>query len=1136
MEERGISATVSALRRLAVPLVVVAALCAATGATAATGPTLRSLGAYPLKQHLRHGKIEIPAGHGTSLVTVIVDLPLPSLATDRAQSTDRIDVAARTSRAYLTRIDDQQRAAVARLRTVLPDASVPYRYRVIMDALAVTLPNRQLPTLMRQPFAKKVYPSARYTLELNQSPSVIGAETLENATGARGDGVKIAVVDDGVDQTNPFFKPTGYTYPPGFPKGIRSYTTPKVIVARSFPGPGSGKAGTLPVDRSASFHGTHVAGIAAGDANTNAPAGRDHPAVSGLSGVAPRAYIGNYRVFNTPTPVGNSATSAQIIAAFEAAVKDGMDVINFSGGAPQLDPDNDALMEAVHGTTLAGLVVVISAGNDRAEFGLGSVGTPGTAPDAITVAAVSNTHVFSQAMTVSSPSIPGGLQQIPFETSLTPSPPAWATANQTLVDVGSIKGTDGKPVDPYLCGPAANPNALQTTLPRGSLSGSVALVLRGTCSFYSKSQRAKAAGAIGIVYIDNRPGETSQVPVPLVIPGGMISDLDGRQLRAAMGSDGGRARIEVGRNTVQIVTGRAGIPAFFSSAGPTSYEHTLKPDIAAPGQQILSSTLPEYAGSPFAVFDGTSMASPHIAGAAAVLRQLHPGWTPAQVKSALMNSAIPAYADTARTEEAPVLLEGSGIAWLPAANDPKIFTDPQSISLPDVDVNHGAANEGELIQLTDAGDGAGTWSVTVQPQSATRGAGIDVPPEVTLAPGGIAVLPVSARVAADAVPGEQFGFVVLTRGADRRRIPYFFLVSKPGLESVQATPLAALQVGSTVKGVSRANVYKYPTTPFGPPPNFVGAPMNEDGAEKLYVLHLNRPAANFGVAVMASSAGSLIEPWVLGSPNENDVLGYMGTPVNVNAYMYDYRADVGAAAQQYPRQTAYYISVDSGRDRLTGQRYAGSYLLRAWVNDVTPPKLSVLTRVVSTGRPMLVVRAQDAGAGVDPFSIALNYGRVLIGAIAYDPFTGLAFLPLPAAAPALQPGRTATISAASDYQETKNLDQASANPLPNTGYTRARLRVVAGPTVTWLTPDKNACAAANTQLLVTAGSNKRVASVSFFDGKRRIARVTRGTLGLYNTVWRTKGAAKGKHRLRVLAVDSARHTALATRTIRVCGK
>ena len=94
----------------------------------------------------------IPASHGKSLVTVIVDLPLPSLATDRAP--DRIDVAARTSRAYLARIDDQQRAAVAQLRTVLPDASVSYRYRVIMDALAVTLPNRQLPTLMRQPFAK----------------------------------------------------------------------------------------------------------------------------------------------------------------------------------------------------------------------------------------------------------------------------------------------------------------------------------------------------------------------------------------------------------------------------------------------------------------------------------------------------------------------------------------------------------------------------------------------------------------------------------------------------------------------------------------------------------------------------------------------------------------------------------------------------------------------------------------------------------------------------------------------------------------------------------------------------------------------------------------------------------------------
>src|SRR5262249_18474134 len=131
-------------------------------------------------------------------------------------------------------------------------------------------------------------------------------------------------------------------------------------------------------------------------------------------------------------------------------------------------------------------------------------------------------------------------------------------------------------------------------------------------------------------------------------------------------------------------------------------------------------------------------------------------------------------------------------------------------------VNHGAANEGQLIQVSDAGGGAGTWSISVQPQSATPGAGIDVPGLISIPPGGVVSLPVAARVTANATPGEQFGFIVLTRGSDTRRIPYFFLVSKPGLEAEKPIELAQFQVGSTVKGTSRANVYKYPSLPFGP--------------------------------------------------------------------------------------------------------------------------------------------------------------------------------------------------------------------------------------------------------------------------------------------------------------------------------
>ena len=200
--------------------------------------------------------------------------------------------------------------------------------------------------------------------------------------------MKIAIVDDGVDPANRFFDPAGFAYPPGFPKGGKKWTTPKVIVARSFLGRRRGRAERLALDRGASFHGTHVAGIAAGNAGHDGAGGGDHPATAGLSGVAPRAQVGNYRVFNVPTPVGHVANTPEIVAAFEAAVRDGMDVINFSGGGPQTDPANDALVEAVRNVAAAGVVPVISAGNDRDDYGLGSAGSPGTAPDAISVAAV----------------------------------------------------------------------------------------------------------------------------------------------------------------------------------------------------------------------------------------------------------------------------------------------------------------------------------------------------------------------------------------------------------------------------------------------------------------------------------------------------------------------------------------------------------------------------------------------------------------------------------------------------------------------------------------------------------------------------------------------------------------------------
>ena len=248
----------------------------------------------------------------------------------------------------------------------------------------------------------------------------------------------------------------GFTPPTGFPMGQTQFTNGKVIVARAYPGPGSDAPAKLALDRKASFHGTHVAGIAAGDAGTCAPVGNDHPPTCGLSGIAPKAFIGNYRVFSLPTPIGHIAESPEIAEAFEQTVKDGMDVINFSGGGPAAEPLNDVLIAATNNVAAAGVVPVIAAGNDRDDFGFGSAGSPGTAPDAISVAAVSNSQVFAPAL-VAFDSTNKEILHLPVQTR-SETPDTWANANQQLVDVGKITGRNGLPVDRQLCGRGSDPH------------------------------------------------------------------------------------------------------------------------------------------------------------------------------------------------------------------------------------------------------------------------------------------------------------------------------------------------------------------------------------------------------------------------------------------------------------------------------------------------------------------------------------------------------------------------------------------------------------------------------------------------------------------------------------------------------
>jgi hypothetical protein len=314
--------------------------------------------------------------------------------------------------------------------------------------------------------------------------------------------------------------------------------------------------------------------------------------------------------------------------------------------------------------------------------------------------------------------------------------------------------------------------------------------------------------------------------------------------------------------------------------------------------------------------------------------------------------------------------------------------------------------------------------------------------------------------------------------------------------------------------------------------------MAQSGAERIYRLDLDLPAANFGVAVIAAGTNTLADPWVLGSKDENDVQGAAGTPVNVNPLTIGFGLDAGTAGAALPRPGDYYVSVDSPRDEFTGQLYAGPYVLKAWVDDVTPPLIVPVTTRVSAGRPTLVARVVDdflaPGAGVDPLSLVIAYRGSLVGAALYDPVAGLALFPLPAAAPRIPAGRTTATIVASDFQEAKNVNTSGENIMPNTNFAAARIQAVNAPTIQWLYPERRECATAQTQLVAVAGSTRTIRSVRFLDGRRAIATVRGGSAGLYGTAWRTAGMKQGRHMLRAVVRDAAGRTATAERVVRIC--
>jgi subtilisin family serine protease len=650
-----------------------------------------------------------------------------------------------------------------------------YVYKRIWKGLSVQATGDAASLLGKLEGVKAVYPVLTVTHapveaaspELIHALAMTGADVAQSELGLTGAGVKVAVMDTGVDYHHPDLGG-------GFGAGHRVVTGYDFVGDRYNAG-GSGGALIPHPDNDpddCNGHGTHVAGIigASGD-----------PAAGGARGVAPGVTFGAYRVFGC----SGSTSSDIMLAAMERALEDGMHVLNMSiGSAFQTWPQYptavgaDALVDA-------GVVVVASIGNSGAN-GVYSAGAPGVGRKVIGVASFDNSHVELPIFKVSADDTAIGYTGA----AAAPEPPT--AGSFPMARTGTTTSTAD----------ACAPQDL------GDLSGRVVLIRRGTCGFYEKSRRAQLAGAVGVVLYNNVAGRVnptvavpSPVPPatdgqPVTIPVVAISDAEGALINGRLAS--GPVTMTWTDETAIFPNQTAGLASSFTSFGLTA-ELGLKPNIGAPGG-LIRSTWPLEDGG-YATISGTSMSSPHVAGAAALFLQAHPAASPAAVKTALQNSA-----DPVRWSGNPGLgfnefahRQGAGMLDIDDAIQATTTVTPSEFAL-------GEGTAAKVVSLTIANSSAAdvTYTLSHTPALATGGS--------TFAPGAFgsfaAVAFSSSSVVVPAAEARNVdvtitppsgnlrvygGHVVVTTGdGTRYRVPYAGIVGDYQAIQVLATGGCAL--------------------------------------------------------------------------------------------------------------------------------------------------------------------------------------------------------------------------------------------------------------------------------------------------------------------------------------------------------
>lgn len=698
-----------------------------------------------------------------------------------ARGETKLDPSSAASAAYYAYLDTRQAAHIAAIETAIGrSVNVVFTYRTASNGIAVGLTPTEAATVRSVPSVTRVHKDEYLQLLTDNGPAWMNADEVwdGSATGVatKGEGVVAGIIDTGINSDHPSFADIGADgYDHSNPRlrhyGVCAPLNPllcndKLIGMYDFTGTGH---------EDDNGHGSHTASTVAGnvvDSTLYAPTTTLGP--RRISGVAPHANVISYKACTgTFQPIitdelGSCPLTA-LYAAIDAATADVVDVINFSIGGGSTDPWTGIFGQPFFGTQAAGVFVAASAGN--AGPNPQTIGSPSNAPWVMSVGA--STHARRPSGTVTTSSLTGAGPTFSGMTI------AAGLASTSLIDAKSLGNEICDPFD-----------AAQSA----AIAGKVVVCTQGVIGRVAKGVNVKNAGGAGMILVSQAGYKNSVVSDGHALPAVQIGEWDGASLRAWLAT-AVDPKAALSGTTLEVGNELADRMAGFSSRGPDlASPNVIKPDVTAPGVAIWAAFASHSgpAGAPeYAMIQGTSMSSPHAAGAAVLVRALNPLWTPDNVKSALMSTGFTSPAggketvavtkedhttpadpfdrgggrvDVARAAKAGIVLQES-LAGYQNAN-PAVGGDPRQLNLASLADDDCQSSCTWTRTLTSAASKPVTWTVTA---SGSSGFGLAVEPSSFTLDAAVLGLPVSSRAinvtATDTglVPGAwEFGTLIFT--------------------------------------------------------------------------------------------------------------------------------------------------------------------------------------------------------------------------------------------------------------------------------------------------------------------------------------------------------------------------------------